>query len=304
MHTKTVKIFLIVASLMLAASTTASAAVKVITLLSDSDSSTIAATEGDSFTVQITVDSGSEIAGASFTVTYDTNNLTLDEVESSFFGTFADQIVTPESVTVDTETYYSPLVYAASTGGSMLAAARIDNGSTDDTLLFTLTFSATGSSGTYPISVSQSVITNVDAGYTSDPDDEDNLIPFFVGIDGDTYPTHTVSTINAVTVTVSAEFVDTDNNGAGDGIDDNWEIANRPDGVNADDDDVLEYYTATDDYDGDGYSDYQEYLNSVNGETDPDGASYDPAMKNASGGTGYIAPRISLPAVNLLLLQE
>lgn len=43
----------------------------------------------------------------------------------------------------------------------------------------------------------------------------------------------------------------------------------------------------TKDADNDGYSDMQEYLNNVAGETDPDGVGYDPSVPNAPGGTGY-----------------
>ena len=63
-----------------------------------------------------------------------------------------------------------------------------------------------------------------------------------------------------------------------DGIDDNWEI----------------YYFANlttanqeSDFDRDGYSDLQEYLNNLIGETDPNGGIYDPKVKNAPGGIGY-----------------
>lgn len=307
MHTKISKILLTVVCVMLAYSTTSTAADKTISLLTDSGLGTIDVVEGHTFTAQVTVDDASVIAGASFTVTYDTANLTLDNVNSSFFGTFDAQVIaTPESdttggyVTVDSVKYYSPQVVASVTNGSMLAAARFDNGSGTNALLFTLTFTATGSPGVYPISVSQSVITNVDAGYTAAPDDTNNLIPFFVGIDGDASPTHTVSTINALAVTVSAEFVDTDS----DGIDDNWEITYQPNVVNTDDTDLLDYFTTTGDYDRDGYSDYQEYLNQ--NETDPRGAAYIPTIKNASGGTGW---RLSngakiIPIITTLLEDE
>lgn len=45
----------------------------------------------------------------------------------------------------------------------------------------------------------------------------------------------------------------------------------------------------TTDYDRDGYTDLQEYLNDEQGETDPLGAEYDPKQGNAPGGTGYIS---------------
>ena len=43
----------------------------------------------------------------------------------------------------------------------------------------------------------------------------------------------------------------------------------------------------TSDYDRDGYTDRQEFLNQLNGETDPKGGEYDPKILNAPGGTGY-----------------
>lgn len=307
MYVKLSKILFTVVSIILAYSTTVIAADKTITLLSDSDLDTIDVIEGNSFTVQVKVNDASAIAGASFTVTYDTANLTLSGIASSFFGTFDNQAIdTPDSdanggyVIVDSVNYYSPLVIASATDdGNMLAAAMFDNGSGIDELLFTLTFSASGSTGVYPISVSQSVITNVDAGYTADPDDPENRLPFFVGIDEDNYISHTVSTIHAVSVTVSAEFVDTD----GDGIDDNWEITYRPDGVAEDAVDVLDYFTATGDYDKDGYSDFQEYLNDKNSLKDSLGASYRPAEKNTSGGTGFKPRTGFLPAVHRIIFN-
>ncbi|BHH85097.1 hypothetical protein [Desulforhopalus sp. 52FAK] len=301
MHMKISKTLLTVISAILVASTTVTAADKTISLLSDAGLSTIDVTKGNSFTVQLKVDDASEIAGASFTVTYDTDNITLNGVTSQFFGTFDDQAIdTPDTdaiggyVAVDSVNYYSPLVLASATdNGSMLAAARFDNGSGIDETLFTLTFRATGSTGIYPISVSQSTINNVDAGY----DEAGESIPFFVGIDNDTYLSYNDCTVNAVTVTV--KIVDNDS----DGIDDDWEIEYNPDGLGINDDGVLDYFTATGDYDNDGYSDYQEYVNAQNGETDPDGGSYNPTVENAPNGTGYVAKRIIPPGINLLLLN-
>ena len=81
-------------------------------------------------------------------------------------------------------------------------------------------------------------------------------------------------TKNSYITVQKAPFVDTDN----DGIDDNWEITHFGNLITA---------AASSDFDMDGYSDKQEYLNSQNAETDPDGSPYDPKIKNASGGTGY-----------------
>uniref|UniRef100_UPI0040562F54 hypothetical protein n=1 Tax=Candidatus Electronema sp. TaxID=2698783 RepID=UPI0040562F54 len=61
------------------------------------------------------------------------------------------------------------------------------------------------------------------------------------------------------------------------------------------------------DYDKDGYSDKQEYLNELAGEIDPDGTAYDPNEKNAPNGTGWknsAAAGASLQAVYQLLLNH
>jgi len=76
-------------------------------------------------------------------------------------------------------------------------------------------------------------------------------------------------------IVVTEVAADADN----DGLPDNWEVvyfgnttaANR--------------YT---DWDRDGYTDLQEYLNQLNSEKDPAGGEYDPKTVNAPGGTGYV----------------
>lgn len=68
--------------------------------------------------------------------------------------------------------------------------------------------------------------------------------------------------------------VDTD----GDGISDEWEQRHFGNLTTA---------TATSDTDRDGYTDLQEYLNEIASETDPEGAVYDPRIKNAPGGRGF-----------------
>ena len=42
------------------------------------------------------------------------------------------------------------------------------------------------------------------------------------------------------------------------------------------------------DYDRDGYTDLQEFLNQSENKTDPTGGAYDPKLANAPGGTGYV----------------
>ncbi|MCI5227038.1 MAG: hypothetical protein D3918_10380 [Candidatus Electrothrix sp. AX2] len=80
-----------------------------------------------------------------------------------------------------------------------------------------------------------------------------------------------------------------------DGMADSWELDHFGDLQTAD---------ATTDQDKDGYSDLQEYLN--RDILDNQGNSYDPKVKNASGGPGYIPSllfnRGFLPAILMLLL--
>lgn len=278
----------------------ANAADKILSLVSSSGTSTINGERGDTVSVEIRVNDASTIAGASFTVTYDTASLSLSSVNSSFFGTFINQsIPTPSNqgyVTVDSKNYYSPLVEnpvsnlsGIVTTGSMIAAARVDNGAGINATLFTLQFNLIGSAGTYPVSIVQSKISNTNAGYSASGE----LIPFLVGIGpSDTYPAHTVSTVNAASIVIA--FVDSD----GDGIDDNWERDHVPAGT--DPSVALTIFSQNGDLDGDGYSDYQEYLN--DGTNDPLGNPYDPNVYNSSGGVGYSPPNAFLPSVYELLL--
>jgi hypothetical protein len=289
----------------------ANAADKTLSLVSSSGQSTITVNEGDPIAIEVHINDASAVAGASFTVTYDTTNLTLTNVESAFFGTFVSQsIPTPLDqgyVTVDSTNYYSPIVDNSVNGlsgdvttGSMLAAARVDNGTGLNGKLFTLHFTLTGAVGSYPINIIQSKINNVEAGYSAEGD----LIPLLVGIDDSTgtYPTHNVPTVLAASLIInSAGFVDNDT----DDIDDSWETDNAPDGTPVGS--LLTVFSKFGDYDNDGYSDYQEYLN--RNITDPEGAAFDPTAINAAGGEGYIAPpanggaKIS-PILFLLLESE
>lgn len=273
---------------------------KVLSLVSSSGYNLISADEGDLISVEVRVDNAATVAAAAFTVTYDTTNLALraqSPVTSTFFDTFVKQglLTDPAYVTVagDTTEYYSPLVTnevtTGATTGVVLAAARVDNGTGTDATLFTLHFELIGNPGTYTISIIPTVLSNTDAGYSALGEE----IPLLVGIGANDYPAHTVATpINAYIV-VSGDWEDTD----GDGINDAWEMANVPAGTTAEQ--VLEVYTARGDYDSDGYTDLQEYLN--RNELDQDDKPYDPKVFNAPEGTGY-GKNIAIPAINFLLL--
>ncbi|NTU72597.1 hypothetical protein HGB07_00240 [Candidatus Roizmanbacteria bacterium] len=314
MHKGIGKICFTVLSVIFLCSTMTEAADKILSLVSGSGASTIEATVGDLIAVEVRINDATIVAGASFAITYDTTKLSLSSVASTFFNTFTNQsIPTPNNqgyVTVDSTNYYSPIVKNPFTTGTMLAAARVNNGTGANQTLFTLNFQFIGNSGTLPltmpVTISQSIINNTNAGYNS----AGEAIPFLVGIiEGtpDTYrsyptlpgPTNVV-TINPCNIVVNAAFVDTD----GDGIDDNWEMANVPAGT--DPSIALNVFFATGDYDRDGYTDLQEYLNSLVGDgKDPQGIAYDPKVKNAPNGIGYTPiGRNTLPAIMFLLLGQ
>ena len=261
-------------------------ATKTLSLRSLQGESTIAVDEGQTIKVAVIVDNASQVAGASFTIAYDTANLSLISVASTFFGTFVNQnIPTPSDqgyIIIDGVKYTKPLAINKNVSdlsgsiptGSMLAAARVDNGSGTNSRLFTLNFALTGRLGRYPIAIRKSRISNTDAGY----DAGGEAIPFLVGIgSGETYITHTIAALSNATIVVS--IVDTD----GDEISDLWETDNAPAGS-----DLLGVFSKTSDYDKDGYSDYVEYMNRF--ILDPLENPFNPTVKNAPDGEGYVKP--------------
>jgi hypothetical protein len=287
MYTRLCNYFITMTCVTLLFCTTASAEDRILSLVTPD---TTVPTE-----IKVQVDNAEYIAGASFTITYNTDNLTLSTIESDFFQTFALQIAPdPECVTVDEVEYCSPIVSdtVASTG-TMLAAATVNSGTSGSNTLFNLTFTFNTDAvpGEYTIAIGQSTIDNVSAGYDAAGEE----IPLLVGyINGD-YPEYDVPVLPSLVIDTAD--IDNDN----DGLDDIWEWYFRPGGVWGTED-ALTYYSADDDYDGDGYSDLQEYENWRDGADAP--VDYDPAVVNAAGGTGYVSTRIALPAVNLLLLND
>ena len=245
------------------------AADKILSVVSTSSgSSTVSGYPGQTVDVDIRVDDASMVAGASFTVTFDAGNLALTKVSSAYFNTFADQGLTPATVTVNETTFFSPLVTNPVTSGAMLAAARTDNGNGAQVTLFTLSFLIKGSSASYLISIDQSRIANTSAGY----DAAGEWIPFLVGVDAGSFPAHTV-TVVPLTLTITS--ADTD----GDGLPDAWEMDQFGNTTTANE---------KSDYDRDGYTDLQEYMHQSNNATDPAGGAYDPKLANAPGGIGYV----------------
>jgi len=280
--------------------------------------------------VPIKVSSDALLAGASFTISY-SEALIFKGVESTYFDTFlaqgfvagdrpacdldGDGVLDPGECDTDGngtpdagEVFEQPLIVSADdtvVSGkkeAMIAAARVDvpNPAATDTIILTLYFDTPLSTeaASYEVNVKRSQILNPSAGYATA-----TVIPMLVGYDAaqstpaDKYPEIIVSNVPAhpgvLTGTLTATDGDTDN----DDIPDQWELANVPAGTN----DPLTYFSKTGDKDGDGYSDYQEYLN--RNETDPAGNSYSPTVVNAPKGTGYESKISgSMPAINFMLL--
>ena len=273
-------------------------------------------------TIPITVSNAETIAGAAFTITY--GSALSVTVNSDFFDTFYSQFNALDTTeppdpnggeyghsifqvtggdpieipaVVDTKNYYQPLITNPISTGMRIAAARCTPAPEEtDAVLFTLNVSlnAGQSAGAYPITIIPTVLNNTAAGY----DTEGEPIHFLIGsnpelppTDPGAFPVIPVDIItdgHAVFTEVSG-ITDTDS----DGIDDDWEIDWFGDLATAD---------ATSDYDKDGYSDKQEYLNSEEGLNDPDNYPYYPTVVNAPGGKGYRSCVIA-PIIQLLLLD-
>ena len=215
--------------------------------------------QGATVQIPITVDDPSAIAGAAFTVTYDSANLTLTNVGSAFFDTFTNQWIAldpqpdplpPDSVEVGGQPYDQPLILNDVAGGTMIAAARCQSGETSLTL-FTLTFTVdiTTPFGDYTINIIPSNINNTYAGY----DVGGENIPYLVGaIDGEAdltqaFPVIEVTQLNSGALTVQGD--DTDN----DGIPDRQEDINHNGVVDSGETDPYDADT-----DNDGHNDGEE----------------------------------------------
>lgn len=225
--------------------------------------------QGKTVEFDVRVDNASMVAGAAFTVTWDTTNITLVNISSDFFETFSKQGISPVHVTVDGKTYYSPFASKNMPQGCMVAGARKRNGTGTNIPLFTLKFLLNGATGSYPIQVIQSKISNTNAGYSQ----LGQPVPFFVGTDATSFISHS-ATIYPGTIRLYSNS-DTD----ADGLPDAWEMLHFGNLTTA---------NATTDWDGDGYSDLTEFLNKQEGLTDPSGRQYDPRSQNTPGGKGYV----------------
>ncbi|MEA3468681.1 MAG: hypothetical protein U9R57_10730, partial [Thermodesulfobacteriota bacterium] len=102
------------------------------------------------------------------------------------------------------------------------------------------------------------------------------------------YDGGSATAVRDVMVGIPQIFIDSDN----DGSDDDWEQIYFGNLTTA---------NQTSDFDRDGYTDLQEYLNYIAGETDPNGNNYDPTVPNAPDGTGYTSNSMNNGFWNLML---
>ncbi len=220
----------------------------------------LTANPGQNISVNITVENYNQenIAAAAFTVAYSAEHLTLTGIDSNFFDTFQNQWTSldpvpaplpPTSVEVNGMIFNQPILFSTTGGLTMVAGARVEAGTPSTLFTLHFTINNTAPSGTYPVSISPTIINNVYAGYLP----EGEAIPVLVGVIGGendlslAYPEYSPALVGGV-ITVQNNFVDTDH----DGIDDNWErnyFNNNLDTANL-----------ISDYDGDGSTDIQEYL--------------------------------------------
>ncbi len=260
---------------------------------------TVDAQPGETVTLDVSIDIPTRVSAAVFTLSY-SDQLTLTGVTSSFFDTFNNQWamlspppnpMPPNQVDVDGTTYEQPLLFNVFPGSepkALVAAARVQPGAID-TVLFTLEFAvdSNAADGIYPVSISHTLMNNSAAGYVTD-----EYLPILIeSIQSEDDPALAFQPIatdlvnGSIQVNIAPEDVDND------GIPDQWERQYFPDDP---DPAYLDRLSANGDYDRDGYTDLQEYLNST-----------DPTIKNAPGLPGYHPPIAgSLPAIMMLLLND
>lgn len=264
----------------------------------------ISSNPGETVTINVNVADydQEQIAAAVFTLTYNSDYLSLISVDSNFFDSFINQwdLLNPgpdpspdTSVVVDGQTFSKPLIHntvgSSSSTKTMVAGVRVKAGAPSTLFSFTFVIDSSSPSAIYPISIQPTMINNTHAGYSLGGE----TIPILTdSIEGETdlsvaFPSYSPSIVNG-TIVVEEIFVDSDS----DGIEDSWEMNYFGNLTTA---------TSISDFDKDGYTDLQEYLNSVANETDPEGASYDPKVFNAPGGIGYNPPRNSSAFWNLML---
>ena len=206
--------------------------------------------------ISITVDDPSEIAGAAFTVNYDTTALELSSVDSSFFDSFTrgNEI---------------------SGTGTMLSGVSAEAGKSNQTIFILRFYVKNTAQGDYIVSIAQSILNNTNAGYSSGGE----YIPMLIGLDAtkdlsdpDAYPMLS-STVNPGIISIDRDndglsdvkegTYSTDINKAdtdSDGMPDGWEVQYELNPL-VKDSDV--------DTDGDGHTNLAEYNAGTNPNDKP-----------------------------------
>jgi hypothetical protein len=195
----------------------------------------------NSVAVDVIVDDPSEIAGAAFTVSYDTQALELVAVESDFFAPFVDQfsqlpgagtpfvnpqdsktyipftvgantVYIPAEEIIEGENFTQPVMVGPETAiGSSIVAARVMAGEQHNPILFRLTFDVSKAApGDYEISIVPTVIDNTQAGYSASGE----AVPMLIGAmatgagqdltEPAAFPQIVVATVHNGTITVTS----------------------------------------------------------------------------------------------------
>ena len=215
---------------------------------------------GDTIAIPITASDATGIAGAAFTVQYNTTDLEVTAVDSDFFDTFQNQFAgTPAALTttvdVDGVTYDQPLVTnpvdeVGLTGMRIAAARALAAADLSNSTLFTLSVRILNA-GSHPMGITATTIQNAAAGY-----DTPTEIPYLIGALADepdltqAFPEIAVTARNVGTIAADGGDPDTDGDGLPDSVETNTGVY------------VSSTDTGTDpsnsDSDGDGYSDGEE----------------------------------------------
>lgn len=228
--------------------------------------------------IDVTIDDPTGVAGAAFTIVYDTTLITLTNIESVFFDTFTNQwtlfsppLTPPDSITFDdpATTCFQPLLWLESAGtGTRVAAARMKAATAADShTLFTLSFTRNSAllDAACPVSIIATTIATTEAGYVSGGE----AVPLLVGADpsqdinsGAAFPVIMASSevpggIVAGSVTFHISDVDDYDN---DGMPDTYETQYGFDPNNPDD--------AGEDADGDGFTNLEEYNSGTSPQDD------------------------------------
>ncbi|MBN1380500.1 MAG: carboxypeptidase regulatory-like domain-containing protein [Deltaproteobacteria bacterium] len=169
----------IVAALFMMASQ-AVAADKTVTL------GTASGNVGATVSVPITIDDATGVGGVAFTIAYEADLFEfvgLEQAGNVITDPDADKNGEPDE-TYTTQQLQTNMFYQANdegaptspTGHVMVAAAAANALTGTNVVLFNAQFKILGGSGTYPINLVKTIITNADAGYTSP-----TMIPVLVG---------------------------------------------------------------------------------------------------------------------------